>query len=803
MDATRLTWVLLFLPLIVGCPTRTVYDADGGAGGGLGGANGGAAGKNGVGGKAGSAGTAGIGAAGTGSAGATAGNGAGGGSGAAGGAAGLGGAHAGGGGGSGGIPGTGGSSGAGGTSPTGCSQTQHLCAGVCSDNKSVQTCGSRCDACVAPAGGTPSCDGTTCDFTCGGSTPKKCQAAGICVGSTGCCGNTDCPTNAGGQTGTCDTTTHACNYACSGSTKSCTVGSTTTCIPMTACCNNSDCTGSCVKCDTSTHACVPAKGMDDPNGRCAGTCDSSGACKSKQGQTCNTVAGGCVSGTTCSPDGVCCDTACTGSCVACDLAGHLGTCTNLAAASSPHTGHPSCAGSGTPCAGTCGGGGVCSYPTASCGTASCSADKFVDKGTCSAGTCVPPSPTSCAGGFVCSGSACRTSCVSDADCEPDHYCEAGVCEPDATQVICGSEHSCALLVDGTVRCWGRNQFGQLGSSGPAVSTSAPVAVTGFGGTVKSISGHGADHNCALLSSGAVQCWGSDSSGQLGSSVSSVNQSSPTPLTVPGLPGTATAITASPDFSCALISSTGAVWCWGINIWGNLGRGTSGSTGGQPPGPVSGLTGVSSISGGEDVMCAVSGGLTYCWGDDDSGQVGSATMPTDGAVSTPQVVIGVGNGGSPTTAVATMGFHGCAIVSGGSVSCWGWNIDGTLGSTAVADGAQSTSAVAVQGLPSGAKAITAGVYHSCVLLTNGTVWCWGNETYGQLGNGVLMQEAFSVKPVQVTGLPAGLQATSVAAGFDHTCVVMSNGSVWCWGRGDFGELGNGTATSSTPVQVTGW
>ena len=673
--------------------------------------------------------------------------------------------------------------------------------GVCTDSKSVQTCGTRCDACSAPAGGTATCDGTACDFTCGGSTPKKCQAAGICIASNGCCTSADCPVNAGGQIGTCDTTTHTCNYACAAATKSCTVGSTTTCIPMTACCNNSDCTGSCMKCDTTSHSCVAAKSTADPNGRCAGTCDSTGACKSKQGQTCNTVTGGCVSGTTCSPDGVCCDTACTGSCVACDLAGHQGTCTNLSAGNAPHSGHPSCAGGGTTCAGSCDSGGACTYPTTSCGSASCSADKFVDTGTCSAGMCVMPAAKSCAGGFVCSGSACKSSCSSDSDCESDHYCESGTCEPDAVQVVCGGDYSCALLIDGTVRCWGRNEFGQLGANGPTVSTSSPVSVPGFAGTVKTIASNGADHVCALLTSGAVQCWGSDFSQELGSTVSAANESSATPLTVPGLPGAASAITAAPNFSCALMSSNGAIWCWGDNIWGNLGRGTSGSA--QAPGVVGGLTGASSIAGGEDVMCAIEAGTLYCWGDDERGEIGSATEPSNGIVSTPQVVIGLGGGGNPTTAVASMGYHGCAIISGGSVSCWGWNIYGSLGSTAVADGDQSTSAVAVQGLPSGAKAIAAGVYHSCVLLTNGSVWCWGNETYGQLGNGVMMQDAFSVKPVQVTGLPAGLQATSLAVGADHSCVIVSNGSVWCWGEGNFGELGNGTATSSTPVEVAGW
>jgi alpha-tubulin suppressor-like RCC1 family protein len=196
------------------------------------------------------------------------------------------------------------------------------------------------------------------------------------------------------------------------------------------------------------------------------------------------------------------------------------------------------------------------------------------------------------------------------------------------------------------------------------------------------------------------------------------------------------------------------------------------------------------------------GTAYCWGEDTDGQIGNGTMPDNGVIATPVAVTGLGGGGNPTTAVASMGYHGCAIVSGGYVDCWGWNTYGAVGTGVAIDG-KALSAVSVQGLPSGAKAIATGEYHSCALVTNGTVWCWGNETYGQLGNAVLKQDGVSATPVQVMGLPTGLQVTSIAAGAEHNCVIMSNGSVWCWGDGNFGELGNGTATSSSPVQVTGW
>jgi len=165
--------------------------------------------------------------------------------------------------------------------PAGCSPTQHRCAGSCVDSDSVDHCGALCERCPAPAGATPSCNGTTCDFTCGGG-QQKCVAARLCVPAGGCCASSDCPPQPGGQTGTCDSGTHLCNYDCPAKTQACTAGGTTACIPAGGCCRDSDCPGACQACSAG-HTCVPATGRDDPNGRCAGTCDATGACRSKRG----------------------------------------------------------------------------------------------------------------------------------------------------------------------------------------------------------------------------------------------------------------------------------------------------------------------------------------------------------------------------------------------------------------------------------------------------------------------------------------------------------------------------------------
>jgi hypothetical protein len=440
MKSIRVVRAVLVTSLVslLACSNGKPYVQDGGAGGG-GGHTGGSTGGGGHGGTGGSGGSGGHGGGAGGSAtGGAAGVGSGGSAG-----AGTGGSAGGSAGGSGGTAGAGTGGGTGGAGGTGivCPSTQHACSGVCVSNMATSSCGTRCDACTPPAGGTATCDGTSCGFTCGGSTQKICATAGICIASTGCCATSDCPANAGGQTGTCDTATHTCNYSCTGTMKSCTIAGTTICIAATACCNDTDCTAACTSCDTTTHACVAVKNASDPNGRCAGTCDASGMCKSKQGQTCNTVAAGCVSGTTCSPDGYCCNTACTGSCVACDISGMQGICTNIAKGAAPHGNRSGCTSDGSSCGGSCDGAGACSYPSGSCGSPTCSGTgpyTFTPGASCNgAGKCVAGTAVSC-GAFACNGS---TSCYMS--CNAQSQCVAGdVCMNNSCQACSGGHPAC-------------------------------------------------------------------------------------------------------------------------------------------------------------------------------------------------------------------------------------------------------------------------------------------------------------------------------------------------------------------------
>jgi hypothetical protein len=205
------------------------------------------------------------------------------------------------------------------------------------------------------------------------------------------------------------------------------------------CQSSSDCPGTCQMCNAS-HACVAAVSQDDPNARCAGTCDATGACKSKKGQTCQ-ASTDCAGGIPCA-DGYCCDKACTGSCEACNLAASVGTCTTLAANAVPHASHTACASTDATCAGYCNGSSAaCFYPSSACGTPSCTGNTAQAAGTCSNGACAKPAAQTCTNGNTCqastgtcscSNTTCGTSCVNLATDPKNcgtcgHDCLGGAC----------------------------------------------------------------------------------------------------------------------------------------------------------------------------------------------------------------------------------------------------------------------------------------------------------------------------------------------------------------------------------------
>ncbi|HWB80873.1 MAG TPA: hypothetical protein VG755_38185 [Nannocystaceae bacterium] len=363
---------------------------------------------------------------------------------------------------------------------------------------------------------------------------------------------------------------------------------------------------------------------------------------------------------------------------------------------------------------------------------------------------------------------------------------------DGPRVATGMYHSCGLRSDGTVKCWGDNAEGQIGD-GTLVDRNSATLVAGLAGAIDVVAG--GDHSCALVDDGTARCWGRNATGQLGDDGASGIRSS-TPVVVQNL-GDATQLAASEENTCALRSNGTAV-CWGGNSYGQIGDGTY--TASDVPVAVSGLTNAVAIDASRYHVCALgSGGQVKCWGSNVYGQLGNGSSG-NGAKSNVPVTVRTGGLLNPplngVVAISAGSFHGCAVIAGGAVRCWGLGNSGQLG-----QGAWSSSnyPVTVSGVSTGID-VAAGGDSSCALRSNGSARCWGGNDWGELGNG---DEGDDTNTAVSVGMnPIWLSnAIAIDSGYDHSCVAKGNGSIWCWGRNQQGQLGNGSNfDSDLPVGV---
>lgn len=348
------------------------------------------------------------------------------------------------------------------------------------------------------------------------------------------------------------------------------------------------------------------------------------------------------------------------------------------------------------------------------------------------------------------------------------------------QVAVASHHTCVLTNLGGVKCWGKNSVGQLGNSGNTDSVT-PVDVTSLGSDVASIDA-GAEHACAVRSSGELKCWGENLAGQVGDNTL---VSRAAPVTATGLATGVESISLGYRHSCATTVDKKA-YCWGFNASGQLGDGTA--TNSNLPSSVSGYSNglTVAISGGH--TCSVSKvGSVKCWGLNSSGQVGDGTMTQK---SVPTDVTGLSSG---VKKVVTSQASSCALLNSGGVKCWGSNGHGETG---FGSGGFHTTPVNVSGMSSGVTDIVSGETHICALLTSGKVYCWGYNVRGELGDG---SNTTRLTPVEVINL--GFSPQSISAGDYFTCAVSSTGSGKCWGDNGNGQLGDGTTTHrNTPVDI---
>jgi alpha-tubulin suppressor-like RCC1 family protein len=364
----------------------------------------------------------------------------------------------------------------------------------------------------------------------------------------------------------------------------------------------------------------------------------------------------------------------------------------------------------------------------------------------------------------------------------------------------GGLHTCAVVNAGA-KCWGANNAGQLGNGPagndmtPVFDSHVPVDVTNLTSGVQAIAG-GDSHTCAVVN-GAAKCWGLNNFGQVGDNTTTPRHS---PAAVSSISGVQ-AIAAGGAHSCAIVN--GAAMCWGLNSSGQLGNATPGD---PPPGdshvpvPVTGLgSGVIAIAAGENHTCAiVTGGAVKCWGNNASGQLGNSA--TGGIAATPVPVTGLGSG---AIAIAAGHNHTCAVAAGGAAKCWGSNDSGQLG-----DGSpdpnlplppDSNAPVQVTGLTSGVQSIATGSQHSCATTTAGGVFCWGLNSSAQIAadpNDPTLGSLFAA-PRQIGGLVLG----GCADGTDEQ--VFNNGMVGCAGKVTFATRGTLCAAGYQPATSLQW
>ena len=307
---------------------------------------------------------------------------------------------------------------------------------------------------------------------------------------------------------------------------------------------------------------------------------------------------------------------------------------------------------------------------------------------------------------------------------------------------------------------------------------------------------GGFHTCAITPSAAVYCWGYNGDGQLGIGSQS-NRNVPTPLAADL---TFRQLSGGRYHTCG-ITLAGIGYCWGANVDGRLGTGSF-----EPsPKPVQVATAVAfqSIGSGWNHSCGLSkAGLAYCWGFNQEGEVGAPVPPADSVVvNSPRPV-----SGQSFKALSVGGLHSCAIDFNDQAWCWGFNGFGQLGDGTTnwtLNNVADSTGKPITGLPVAVQAalsfkqVAAGAFHTCGITLSGLAYCWGDNRQGQLGTGSTIS---SLTPVSVS-MPPGVSFASISSGDTYSCAVSTTGQAYCWGDNQFGQFGDGTTTSSmSPVSV---
>ncbi len=423
---------------------------------------------------------------------------------------------------------------------------------------------------------------------------------------------------------------------------------------------------------------------------------------------------------------------------------------------------------------------------------------------------------------TCTNTAGSFSCA----CERGYSGDGVVCEPIVVrQAVAGQGHSCALLSTGSVKCWGLNDHGQLGLGDAAsrggepgqMGNRLPAVELGAGKTAAQLAA-GSNHTCAVLNDGTVKCWGMNHLGQLGlggrddRGARAGEMGDDLPAVDLGAGRIAVQLAAGHEHTCALLDG-GGVKCWGGNGHGQLGlghlrgRGDGRNEMGDQLAAIdlgAGKIAVQVVAGDNHTCALLHDGTVKCWGENVFGQLGRGDTadrgdePDEMGDHLAAVELAAGNA---ATRLAAGAMHTCALVVDGSVQCWGGNLFGQLGQGNKDDRGDDPDEMgdhltaAPLGSGKAAAQIAAGGTHSCGLLNDGAVKCWGAADRGQLGLGDAENDrgdsagemGDALSPVD---LGSGKSATRLTAGGLHTCAVLKDGSLKCWGDNEHGQLGLG-------------
>ncbi len=474
-------------------------------------------------------------------------------------------------------------------------------------------------------------------------------------------------------------------------------------------------------------------------------------------------------------DAVCCNANCDGQCETCSGDTTAGMCVRLKAGQ-PVGGRTPCTHAGLDCGGSCTGAKSCTYPDSSticdpiarCLSSTTSQDSMACDG---AGSCAHALTTTCVAPLVCNVNI-------DARCGLPVY----------TQVDVGQAHTCAVVSDGTLRCWGSSEFGRLG---PEVTEDKfkPVVIPNQTNVVAVATGWG--HTCVLSRDGKVTCWGANFNGNLGCT-DLIYTMTPTRCT-PFDAGTGvTQIEAGGEQTCARLAN-GRIKCWGRDDWGQAGNDSLSSQ--FTPNYVVGISDAIALAAGTWQTCVLlSTGQVSCFGNNERGILGAGDLG-EVRIGHPVPMVGIDGVQAKAIDVDVSETSSCVVLDDHSMRCSGDNSYGQLG-----DGQTKSSAIPVLAQPSiRALAVAVADYVTCAFINSHSVRCWGRgSAFGGFGNGVY---ADSFIPVDVL-LPAEVSFVAVTAQANHLCALSATGRIWCWGDNSFGQLGSDSYewTSAVPVEV---